>query len=371
MSKRDYYEVLGLEKGANDDEIKKAYRKLAKKYHPDVSQESNAEEKFKEVNEAYETLSDGSKKAHYDQFGHADPNQGFGGGGFGGGFGGFGGGGFGDIFENLFGGGGRSSNPNRSQQGSDLEVNIGISFEESVEGCKKTIKVTIDDECGSCGGTGAYSKSDIKTCSRCNGRGSVVVEQNTIFGRMQQQTVCPKCNGKGKEVSKKCEKCSGKGKNRVSKDLVVDIPAGIDNNQTMRLSGKGEAGINGGPAGDIYVNIKVKSHKVFTRDGSNVYVELPISVTQAVLGDNVEVPTIYGNVSLKIPAGTQTDTKFRVKGKGFKSVRGGSIGDQICTVRIVTPTSLNPEEKKIYESLSKIESTHKETPWKKFKNLFK
>ncbi|MFI3329986.1 MAG: molecular chaperone DnaJ [bacterium] len=367
MSKRDYYDVLGVSKGASDDEIKKAYRKKAKEFHPDISQDPNAEEKFKEVNEANEVLSDGNKRARYDQYGHNDPTQGFGGGGSG--FGGFQGGDFSDIFSSFFGGGQRG-NPNRAQQGSDIEVNINLTFEESVEGCKKTFKATVDEECGSCGGTGAFSKSDYKTCSRCNGRGQVVVEQNTIFGRMQQQTTCPSCKGKGKEITKKCDKCFGKGKNRVTKDVSVDIPAGIADGQTMRMQGKGEAGANGGPNGDIYVNIRVKSHKVFVREGDDVYIDLPLSFPQVTLGCSIEVPTAYGNVNLKIPAGTQSGSKFKLRGKGFKHIRGAGQGDQICIVKVETPTKLTPEEKKLFEALNKCELSAKETPWSKFKKIF-
>ncbi|MFI3252137.1 MAG: molecular chaperone DnaJ [bacterium] len=367
MAKRDYYDVLGISKGASEDEIKKAYRKKAKEFHPDISTDPNAEEKMKEVNEANDVLSDSGKKARYDQYGHDDPTQGFGGGG-----GGFGGAGdFSDIFSQFFGGQGGRQNPNAARQGRDIEVSVTLSFEESISGCKKTIKVTLDDECGACGGTGAYSKSDIKTCKKCNGQGRVVGFQNTMFGRIQQQMTCPDCRGKGKEISKKCDKCSGKGTVRNTKEIEVDIPAGIDDGQTMRLHGKGEAGANGGPKGDIYVNVRVKSHKEFVREGQDIYLELPLSFAQVTLGCTVEVPTPYGPVNLKIPAGTQSGQKFKLKGKGCKSVRGGSTGDQLCLIQVVTPTSLSSEEKKIFESLSNQESTAKETPWSRFLKKFK
>ncbi len=368
MSKRDYYDVLGLQKGASEDEIKKAYRKLAKQYHPDVSSEANAEEKFKEISEAYETLSDSSKKSQYDQFGHTDPNQ-FGGGGFGG-FGGGASGGFSDIFESFFGGGG-SRNSNRSRQGRDSEISVTLSFDQSITGCKQEITLNVDEYCPACGGTGAYSKSDIHVCSQCRGSGSVVVEKNTMFGRVQTQTTCPKCNGKGKEIKRKCEKCLGKTRIRNNKKIVITIPAGIADGQTMRLEGKGEAGYNGGPNGDLYVNIKVQKHKVFVRENDNIILEIPISFSQATLGDIVEVPTPYGNVEMKIPAGTQSGAKIRLKGKGAKSVRNSSTGDQIVVIKLITPTNISKEEKELFEKLSKYQHKAKESSWEKFKNLFK
>ncbi len=368
MAKRDYYEVLGISKGASEEEIKKAYRKKAKEYHPDISEDPNAEEKFKEVNEAHETLSDANKKARYDQYGHNDPTAGFGG--AGGGFGGQGD--FGDIFSQFFGGGmGGRGNPNAPRQGRDIEVSVSLSFEESITGLKKVIKVNLEEECGSCGGTGAYSKSDVKTCSKCGGRGQVTGYANTMFGRIQQQTTCPECRGKGKQISRKCEKCNGKTVVKNSKDISVDIPAGIADGQTMRLSGKGDAGINGGPPGDIYVNVRVKEHKEFIREGNDIYLELPLSFVQVTLGCNVEVPTPYGKVNLKIPSGTQSGQKFKLKGKGCKHVRGSGCGDQLCIIQVTTPTSLSSEEKKIFESLSKYESASKETTWSKFLKKFK
>ena len=368
--KRDYYEVLGVSKTASQDEIKKAYRSLAKKYHPDLNpNNSEAEEKFKEINEAYETLSDDTKRSQYDQFGHAGP-QAFGGGGAG--FGGAGFGGFEDIFSSFFGGGARQNayNSNRPRQGEDIEQTITIDFQESIDGCKKQIKVTADEECSACGGTGAYSKSDIHVCSRCRGSGSVVVEQNSLFGRIQTQAACPKCGGKGQEITRKCEKCNGKGRNRKTKEITITIPAGIADGMSMRLEGKGEAGYNGGPNGDLYVTIKVRAHKDFRREGDDIYLEVPISIPQAVLGDNIDVPTPYGNVSLKIPAGTQSHTKFRLKGKGAKNVRSKVNGDQYVIVHLETPTSLSSEEKSLYESLRKAEGKKGETPWERFKKKF-
>lgn len=370
--KRDYYEVLGVSKTATDDEIKKAYRKLAKQYHPDLNPDNKeAEEKFKEVNEAYETLSDPTKRSQYDQFGHAGPQQ-FGGGGFQGGFGGFGG--FDDIIDAFFGVGRRNSGPNNStrpRQGDDIEQIVTIDFMESINGCKREIKITVDDECSTCGGSGAYSKKDVNVCSRCHGRGSVVVEQNSLFGRVQTQTTCPKCGGKGQEITRKCESCGGKGRVRKTKDLTITIPEGVADGMTMRVEGKGNAGFNGGPNGDLFVNIRVRKHEDFVRDGDDIYLEIPISITQAVLGDTVDVPTVYGNVNLKIPAGTQSHTKFRLRGKGAKNVRSKINGDQYVTVKIEIPTSLNGEEKSIFEQLKKVEGKKGESVWEKFKKKFK
>ena len=369
--KRDYYDVLGVSKTATDDEIKKAYRSLAKKYHPDLNPDNKeAEEKFKEVNEAYETLSDQNKRSQYDQFGHDGP-QGFGGSGFGG-FGGSGFGGFEDIFSSFFGGGRTSNvkNSNRPRQGDDVEQSITIDFLESIEGCKKQIKVNADEECSSCGGSGAFSKNDIHICDRCRGTGSVVVEQNSIFGRVQTQTTCPKCGGRGQDITRKCEKCSGKGRSRKTKDITVNIPAGISDGMSMRLEGKGHAGYNGGPNGDLYVNVRVRAHKEFKRDGDDIFLQIPISFTQAALGDSIEIPTVYGNVTLKIPAGTQSHTKFRLKGKGAKNVRSSSYGDQYVTVVVEVPTNLSNEEKNLIEKLGKLEGKKGETPWEKFKKRF-
>ena len=369
--KRDYYEVLGVSKTATDEEIKKAYRSLAKKYHPDLNPDNReAEEKFKEVNEAYETLSDPTKRSQYDQFGHAGPQQGFGG--YGGGFDGFGG--INDIFEAFFGGGRRGGGPQsstRPRQGDDLEQTVTIDFMESINGCKRDIKINVEDECNTCGGTGAYSKKDINVCSRCHGRGSVMVEQNSIFGRVQTQTTCPKCGGKGQEITRKCESCGGKGRVRKTKDITINIPAGVADGMSMRLEGKGAAGFNGGPNGDLYIQIRVKKHDDFVREGDDIFLEIPISITQAVLGDSIEVPTVYGNVTLKIPAGTQSHTKFRLKGKGAKNVRTKINGDQYVTVKIEIPNNLSSEEKNIYEQLRKIEGKKGESAWEKFKKKFK
>ncbi len=374
MAKRDYYEVLGVSKNASADEIKRAYRQLAKKYHPDVNKEPGAEEKFKEINEAYDTLSDEQKKARYDQFGFDDPMGGGAGGGSGfSGFSGFGGGfgGFEDIFSSFFGGGSRG-NPNASQAGKDVEKTMTITFEEAVYGCKKKIRLTVEDECTACGGTGAYSKNDIKTCPKCKGQGRVYMRQQTIFGQSTVQTTCPDCHGTGKVITKKCEACGGKGRVRRTKDIEVNIPAGIDTGMTLRVAGCGEAGVNGGNPGDLYITFTVTPHKNFVRDGSNIILTVPISFTQAALGDTIEVPTIDSPVNLKIPAGTQSETKFKLRGRGTKNPKNGSSsrGDQIVIVHVETPTNLNAEETELLEKLGKVEKQNKKSPWEKFKSLF-
>ena len=367
-NKRDYYEVLGLQKGASADEIKKAYRSLAKKYHPDVNKEPGAEEKFKEINEAYDTLSDPDKKARYDQYGFDDPTQGFGGGaggGFGGGFGGFE-----DIINQFFGGGARRSSSG-PQQGQDVEKQMNITFEEAVYGCKKKIRLTVDEECIHCGGTGAASKNDIKTCSKCGGRGRVVMRQQTIFGYTNVETNCPDCNGRGKIITKKCPECGGKGRVRKTKDIEVTIPAGMQTGMTLRMEGYGGAGLNGGPNGDLYISFICGEHSQFKRDGLNIILTIPISYSQAALGDSIEVPTIDGNVSLKIPAGTQPGTKLRLRGRGTKNPKGGNArGDQIVICNVVVPTSLSADEKKLIEQLKAAEISGKKSPWENFKARF-
>jgi len=367
--KRDYYEVLGVQKTATTDEIKKAYRTLAKKYHPDLNPgDKEAEEKFKEVNEAYEVLSDDTKRKQYDQFGFAgDQASGFGG------FENFQGTDPFDIFSRFFGGGfggGSRRNSNAPRAGQDLEQSLTIDFDESIHGTKKSFKLMVDEECTACGGTGAYSKDDIQTCQRCGGRGSINVTQDSFFGRIQTQTYCPNCGGKGKIVGKKCDKCNGKGRVRKQKEITVDIPAGIADGMSMRLAGKGEAGYNGGPNGDLYITINVRPSKEFRREGDDIYLEIPLSFTQAALGDQIDVPTVDGVVSLKIPAGTQSGTKFRLRGKGARNVRSGAKGDQYVIVQLVTPTSLTQEEKKIFESLGDLNKKKGDSPWEKFKKKF-
>lgn len=345
MSKRDYYEVLGVSKSASKDEIKKAYRKLSKQYHPDINKAEDAADKFKEIKEAYEVLSDDQKKAHYDQFGHTDPNQGFGGGaGFDGGFG------FEDIFETFFGGQGggrRRRDPNAPRQGADLQYTMTLSFEEAAFGKETTIEIPVEETCDTCSGTGAKPGTKVETCSHCRGTGQESVEQNTPFGRIVNRRTCSKCNGSGKSIPNKCTTCHGAGRVKKRNKIKVNIPAGVDEGQQLRVAGKGEAGVNGGPAGDLYVVFHVRRHEFFERDGDDVYCEMPITFAQAALGDEVEVPTLHGKVKLKVPAGTQTGTNFRLKGKGISNVRGYGQGDQHIKIRVITPTKLSEKQKQI------------------------
>lgn len=348
MSKRDYYEVLGINKNASKDEIKKAYRKLSKQYHPDINKEADATEKFKEVKEAYETLSDDQNRAHYDQYGHTDPNQGFGGGDFGGGFGGFE-----DIFSSIFGGG-RRRDPNAPRQGADLQYTMTLKFEEAVFGKETDIEIPREEECDTCHGSGAKPGSKTDTCSHCHGTGQLNVEQNTPFGRIVNRRSCHYCSGKGKIITQKCTTCGGAGKVQKRKKIHVKIPAGIDDGQQLRVSGQGEAGFNGGPSGDLYVVFHVRDHEFFERDGDDIYCEMPLTFAQAALGDEIEVPTLHGKVKLKIPAGTQTGTNFRLRGKGVPNVRGYGQGDQHIKVRVITPTKLTEKQKQLIREFAEI-----------------
>lgn len=376
MSKRDYYEVLGVSKSASKDEIKKAYRKLSKQYHPDINKEPDAADKFKEIAEAYEVLSDDQKKAQYDQFGHTDPNQGFGGFGgsdFGGGFGGFE-----DIFNTFFGGGGgsRRRDPNAPRQGADLQYTMTVSFEEAAFGKETDIEIPREETCDTCHGSGAKPGTHPETCQHCHGTGQLNVEQNTPFGRVLNRRTCHYCNGTGKEIKDKCATCGGKGKVQNRKKIHVKIPAGIDDGQQLRMSGQGEAGTNGGPSGDLYVVFHVRSHEFFERDGDDIYCEMPITFVQAALGDEIEVPALKGKVKLKIPAGTQTGKKFRLKGKGIPNVRGYGVGDQYIIVRIITPTKLTDKQKHLLKEFAELSGTspigeHEESFFSKVKRAFK
>jgi len=372
MSKRDYYEVLGVSKSASKDELKKAYRKLSKQFHPDINKEPGADEKFKEVKEAYEVLSDDQKRAQYDQFGHVDPNQGFGGGDFGGGFGGFE-----DIFNSFFGGGGgRRRDPNAPRQGADLQYTMTLKFEEAVFGKETDIEIPREETCDTCNGSGAKPGTKVDTCKHCHGSGQLNVEQNTPFGRIVNRRVCHYCNGTGKEIMEKCSTCSGSGKVTRRNKIHVKIPAGVDDGQQLRVAGKGEAGINGGPPGDLYIVFHIRSHEFFERDGDDIYCEMPITFVQAALGDEVEVPTLHGKVKLKIPAGTQTGTKFRLKGKGVPNVRGYGTGDQHVLVRIVTPTKLSEKQKQLLREFAEVSGQspigeHEESFFSKVKRAFK
>ncbi|MCY8233549.1 molecular chaperone DnaJ [Priestia endophytica] len=344
MSKRDYYEVLGVGKSATKDEIKKSYRKLSKKYHPDINKDADAPEKFKEIKEAYEVLSDDQKRAHYDQFGHTDPNQGgFGGGGdFSGGFG------FEDIFSSFFGGGGgRRRDPNAPRQGADLQYTMTLSFEEAAFGKDTTIEIPREETCDTCDGSGAKPGSKVDTCSHCNGSGQLNVEQNTPFGRIVNRRVCHHCNGSGKIIRDKCSTCHGAGKVKKQKKISVKIPAGVDDGQQLRVAGQGEPGVNGGPPGDLFVVFSIRGHEFFEREGDDIYCEMPITFSQAALGDEVEVPTLHGKVKLKVPAGTQTGTNFRLRGKGVPNVRGYGQGDQHVVILVITPTKLSEKQKEL------------------------
>lgn len=356
MASKDYYDILGVSKDASDDEIKHAYRKLSKKWHPDINKAPDAEEKFKEINEAYETLSDPQKRANYDQYGSAEgAGAGFGGANGAGGFGNFDGGGFGfdDIFSQFFGGGQRTVDPSAPRQGRDLQYQMTLEFEEAIFGKKTVIKYNREAQCKTCGGTGAKPGTSPTTCSRCGGRGYIVTETNTPLGRMQSRQTCPVCHGTGKEIKEKCPTCGGRGRVDERHELEVSVPAGIDDGQQMRLQGQGEAGENGGPYGDLYIVFKVKPSKDFTRDGSTIYVDESISFARAALGGKVKVKTVHGDVELKIPAGTQTGTTFRLKGKGAPRLRGNGNGDERVTVTVTTPKSLNKEQKVALEAFAK------------------
>ncbi len=346
--KRDYYEVLGVDRSAGADEIKKAFRKQAKKYHPDLNPDNKeAEAKFKEVNEAYEVLSDNEKKQRYDQFGHAgvDPNFGAGGSGFGGFGGGFD---FGDIFEGFFGGGfggGRSARRNAPKRGSDLETQVTITFEEAAFGCEKEINLYRVEYCDECDGSGAKAGSDVVTCSTCGGSGQVRSTQRTILGNMSTVTTCTTCGGKGKIVKDPCGKCAGKGKVRKSRTIKVKIPAGIDHGQSISLSGQGNVGDQGAPAGNLFVAVAVQPHDLFQRNNYDVLCEVPITFVQAALGAELEVPTLDGKVKYTIPEGTQTGTVFRLKGKGIPMLRKSGRGDQYVKVNVEIPTHLSAKQK--------------------------
>mgnify|MGYP002594771776 CR=1 FL=1 len=372
-NKRDYYEVLGVSKGASEEEIKKAYKKLARKYHPDMNPgDKEAEEKFKEVNEANEVLSDPEKKARYDQFGFAgvDPSYGAGAGGGAYGAGGFDFGDLGDIFGSFFGGGfgGGRRNPNAPQRGESIRASLSVEFTEAAFGCEKSITIDRFEQCPTCKGKGCAPGTTPEVCTECHGTGTVTQAQRTPFGMMQSQTVCPKCRGKGQIIHQPCPDCRGAGVVRKRRTIQVNIPAGIDNGQTISLRGQGHAGKNGGPAGDLLVTVMVQPHDVFRRDGTAVFCEAPITFTQAVLGAELEIPTIDGKVKYTIPEGTQTGTVFRLKGKGIPVLNGRGRGDQYVTVTIETPRNLNREQK---DALRKFSETLSEGNYEKHRSFFK
>lgn len=359
MDKKDYYEVLGVSKNASQDEIKSAFRKLAKKYHPDVSKEPDAEAKFKEVQEAYAVLSDEDKRRQYDQFGHAAFTNGGGAGGAGG-FSGFDFSGFdyGDIFDNIFGGfgGGFSSgrSNSRAHRGSDSLMRMKLTFEEAVFGCKKDIDLDIVEECSECDGKGGFGE---ETCDKCHGSGTITTEQHTILGSFLSKTTCNKCGGTGKTYQKTCTHCHGNGRVKVNKELEVKIPAGVDNGSRLKLSGKGNSGSNGGPNGDLYIEFVVAEHDFYVRDENDIYIEAPITVTEAILGCKKEIPTLYGNVTLTIPAGSESGEKHRIKGKGINNEATHKKGDMYIVLKIVTPKKLTKEQKRLLEELNNTDLT--------------
>ena len=388
VAKRDLYEVLGVSKDASDADIKRAYRKLSKQYHPDINNEAGAEEKFKEIAEAYEILSDSQKRAAYDQYGHAsyDPNSGFSGGGFGGfeGFGGFGGqgfsgsytGGFEDIFDSFFGGGGarRGNRANMPRQGADLQYVMDLTFEEAIFGKEEVIHYHRNAECETCHGSGAKPGTDPVTCSKCHGAGVINVERATPFGRMMSQTTCDVCGGTGQEIKEKCETCHGHKHVEETHKVKVKVPAGVENGNQMPLRGQGEAGVNGGPYGDLYVIFRVGKSDTFEREGADIFYELPINFAQAALGDEVDVPTVHGKVKLKVPAGTQSGTVLRLRGIGAPRLRGGGMGDQHVTVRVVTPKHLTDKQREAMQIFAKEAGTHVESEgnfFDKMKDAFK
>jgi molecular chaperone DnaJ len=351
MAKRDYYEILGLSKSATDGEIKSAFRQLAKKYHPDVNKETGAEEKFKEIQEAYAVLSDPERKKQYDQFGHDAFNQGSGGGFSGFDFSDFD---FSDIFGDLFGNsfgfnfGGRNNNSSRATKGRDSIIRMGLTFEEAIFGTEKEIKVDLLETCDACHGKGGHGE---KTCSRCHGSGTITAEQRTILGTYLTKTTCPECHGKGHTLDRTCTTCSGTGRIKTKKTITVTVPAGVDNGNQLRIPGKGEAGANGGPNGDLYVEFSVKNHPIYQREEDDIYLELPISITDAVLGTKIDVPTLYGNVKLSIPSGSQSGDKHRLKGKGVENVRSKRKGDMYIVLNISIPKKLSKEQKDLFQRL--------------------
>lgn len=362
---KDYYKTLGVEKDASKEDIRKAFRKLAKKYHPDVSAEPDAEEKFKEIQEAYAVLSDDEKRAQYDKFGPDGPQ-------FQGGFD-FGGFDFSDIFSSIFGAGfndGRRANQTGRRRGHDTQISLTIDFMEAALGCTKKLEISREVNCSKCGGSGAKSEKDVKICGNCHGSGFVRVQQQTLFGTMMQETTCPTCHGRGKEIKEKCDKCSGSGRERINKKIDVNIPAGVDNGTSLRVPGYGNDGYEGGPKGDLYIQIKVRLHDVFERRGNDIYLGLPVTFSQAALGDTVEIPTIHGNVDLKVPAGIQSGTTLRLKDKGI--IRSNyRKGNQYVVVNVQTPKNLSKDQKKLFKELGKYEEKDKKSFFSKLKSAFK
>jgi len=373
MGKRDYYEVLGVDRGASEAEIKKAYRRLARQYHPDMNPDNKEEaaEKFKEIHEAYEVLSNPEKRRQYDQFGHAAFDMGAGAGAGPGGFGGFGGfdfGGFEDIFDVFFGGSPFGSRRGGPQRGADLEMNIEVSFEEAAFGVEREVSIHRWEDCKECGGSGAAPGTEPVTCHKCGGTGQVRVTQRIAFGQFSTVTTCDNCHGTGKTIEKPCKTCNGKGKVRRLRKVRIKVPAGVDTGSVLRLAGEGELGIAGGPPGDLLVNIRVRPHKVFKRERDNVIMELPISFIQAALGDEIEIPTLEGKTTLKVPEGTQPGAVFYLRGKGIPHLQGYGRGDQIVKIKVVIPTKLSERQK---EMLRKFDATVKADQYQERKGFFK
>jgi molecular chaperone DnaJ len=346
QQKRDYYEVLGVARSASDDDIKKAFRRLARQYHPDVNKDKDAEARFKEINEAYEVLSDPQKRQMYDQFGHAGPNMGAGAG-----FGDFGFGGFSDIFQTFFGGQAGGGGRRGPQRGSDLRYNLTLTFEEAVFGCEKELEIPRADTCTVCHGSGAEPGTEPSRCPNCNGTGELRRVQQSIFGQFVNVVMCDRCQGEGRVITTPCHECHGGGRVRVTKHVTLKVPAGVDTGSQIRLTGEGEAGPRGGANGNLYVAITVRKHSYFERDGQDILYTLPINFAQAALGDEVEVPTVDGSVLMKIPAGTQSGKVFRLKEKGVPNLRGAGRGDQHVYVKVVTPTDLSAKERELFEQL--------------------
>lgn len=371
--RRDLYEVLGVQKGASGEEIKKAYRSLAKKYHPDLNPDDHtAEQKMKEVNAAYEVLSDAEKRARYDQFGHAGVDPSYNAGGPGGGFGGFEDFDIGNIFESFFGGsftggGGGAASRNGPQRGDNLRANLSLTFEEAAFGCTKDVTVTRQEKCGDCSGSGAKKGTSAETCPLCHGTGQVKSTQRTPFGVFSSAAPCNNCHGTGKVIKEPCETCRGAGRVRKSRTISVKIPAGIDEGQTISLRGEGNGGTQGGPAGDLYVTLSVKLHKMFKRNGQDVLLEMPISFVQAALGGQLIVPTLDGKVQYDLPEGTQTETVFRLKNSGIPNVNGRGRGDQYVKVHVEIPKNLTQEQKEI---LNKFENALDEGQYQEKKSFF-
>jgi len=344
LAKRDYYEVLGVKKDASDADIKSAFRRRAKECHPDLHpNDKTAENRFKELNEAYEVLSDANRRSRYDQFGHEGPNMGGGPGGgfdFGGGFGGFD-----SIFETFFGGNPAGRRQNGPERGADLQYDLTITFEEAAFGAKKEFRFQREENCDVCGGTGAKPGTQPEKCATCRGMGSVRVTTNSLFGQVVTQQPCAACGGTGQVIKERCAKCAGSGRMRAARTATVRVPAGIDNGQIIPLAGQGEPGKRGGPMGDLYVRVSVKPHKLFKREGYNLYCELPLSLTQAALGGEIEVPTLEGPLKHMVPEGTQTDTEFRFRGKGIQMLRGSGKGDLYVKVRVDVPRKLSDHQK--------------------------